>query len=294
MVEEKEYFNFKIGKFNFCLNDHYEYTDRKTGKIHMNKRFMVYTYNDDDGYQHWLEYYTGWHKPRFVYDTCGYEDNRHSLSLTPIYGQIWMYFPWRNKNVFEEDVNNPQPKYGFYLYGERKLFDSFWYYKNKDGHSDVKCIYMPWSLDFYRRSYLTHVGWLDCLESERVKARSRGEDTFKYPYYLYDDDERLIKKEFPFKYVTKYGEVQETIATCYMEEMEWRPKWLKWTKLFNLVKTSLDISFKDEMGSERGSWKGGVCGVGCNVTKEEKESQDFETPLRRYEKEVNRIHDYDK
>lgn len=292
MIDEKEYFDFHIGKFRFRLKQNYQYTDRYTGKVHMNKRFTICTYNDNKGFVYWLEFYTGWNKPRFVYDTCGYEDNRHNLSLSLGWGSLWLCFPWRNKKVFEEDVNNPQPKYGFYLYGEGKFFDSFWYYRNKDGRSHAKCIEMPWTLDFYRRSYLTHDGWLDCFESERRKARERGEDTYKHPYYLYNDDERLIKKEFPFRYVTKSGEVQDTVASCYMEEMEWRPKWLKWTKLFNLVKTSLDIQFKDEMGNQRGSWKGGVMGVSCPVNEEEKKNQDFETPLRKYEKEVNRIHGY--
>ena len=292
MIDEKEYFDFSIGKFHFTLRQNYEYTDRKTGKVHMNKRFRIYTYNDNDEFQSWVDFYTGWNKLCFVYDTCEYEGNRHSLHVSLGWGSLWIYFPWRNKKVFEEDVNNPQPKYGFYLYGEGKFFDSFWYYKNKNGHSHTKSINMPWTFDFYRHSFLTYDGWFTCLESERRKARKRGEDTFAYPYHLRDDDQRLIKKEFPFRYVTKSGEVQDTTATCFMEEREWRPRWLKWTKLFRHVRTSLDIQFKDELGNQRGSWKGGVLGVGCEVNKEEKKNQDFETPLRRYEKEVTRIHDY--
>ena len=46
------------------------------------------------------------------------------------------------------------------------------------------------------------------------------------------------------------------------------------------------------MGNQRGSWKGGVLGIGCEVTPEEKKNQDFETPLRRYEEKVNKMHDY--
>ena len=46
------------------------------------------------------------------------------------------------------------------------------------------------------------------------------------------------------------------------------------------------------MGNQRGSWKGGVLGAGCEVTPEEKKNRDFETPLRRYEEKVNKIHDY--
>ena len=292
MSYEKEYFNFSIGKFHFTLKQNYNYMDCKTGKVYMNKRFSIYTYNDIDGFQSWVDFYTGWNKLCFVYDTCGYDDNRHSLNVSLGWGSLWLYFPWRNKKVFGEDVNNPQPKYGFYLYGEGKFFDSFWYYKNKNGHSHVKSIDMPWIYDFHRISFLTHDGWFTCLESDRRKARKRGEDTFEYPYHLRYDDKRLIKKEFPFRYVTKQGEVQDTTATVFMEEREWRPKWLRWTKLFRIVRTTLNIEFKDEMGNQRGSWKGGVIGVGCDVTPEEKKNQDFETPLRRYEEEVNKIHKY--
>ena len=72
-----------------------------------------------------------------------------------------------------------------------------------------------------------------------------------------------------------------------MEEREWRPKWMRWTKFFRIVRTTLNIEFKDEMGNQRGSWKGGVIGVGCEVTQDEKKNQDFETPLRRYEEKVS-------
>ena len=51
MIDEKEYFNFSIGKFHFTLKQNYKYTDSKTGKVYMNKIFMIYTYNDNDGFQ---------------------------------------------------------------------------------------------------------------------------------------------------------------------------------------------------------------------------------------------------
>lgn len=292
MINEKTYFDFFIGKFRFVLKQNYLYKDRETGKVHYNKVFKVSSYDEDNGHLDWINFYTGFHKIEFVYDTCSYEDTRHHICASIGWGELYWYFPWRNKKVFEENVNNPEPKYGFYLYGDGKFFDSFWYYKNKNGHSDVKCIDMPWISSFYRHSFLTHDGWFTCLESERRKAIKAGKDTFAYPYHLRDDDERLIKKSYPFKYVTKSGEVQETTATVYMEEREWRPKWMRWTKLFNNVRTELSISFKDEMGNQRGSWKGGVLGVGCEVNKEEKKNQDFETPLRRYEEKVNKTHSY--
>lgn len=302
MFTEKTLIDFWVGKFHITLRQNYLYKDKNTGEVHYNHIFNIKScsYENGDYKSHdWLNFYTGWHYPEFVYDTCEYEGNRHNLRVSIGYGILYLYFPWRNhsEEVLKwggEDINNPQPKYGFYLYGEGHFFDSFWYYLNKNGHSDTKCIHMPWVSSFYRHSYLTHDGWFTVLESERSKAHKENKNTYQYPYYLSDDDERLIKQSFPFKYVTKYGEVQETTATVFMEEREWRPKWLRWTSLFNFVRTSLSISFKDEMGNQRGSWKGGVLGCSCEVTEDEKNNMDFITPLRRYEAYVNRVHDYDR
>ena len=68
---------------------------------------------------------------------------------------------------------------------------------------------------------------------------------------------------------------QETTATCYIEEREWRQRWLSWTSLFNLVHTEVNIQFADEMGNRRGSWKGGTIGVYAPMTKEERTNADI-------------------
>lgn len=293
--KEKEYFDFYIGKFHFVLKQNYEYTDKHTGKVHYNHVFKISSYNEDRGFFDWLNFYTGWKHLNFVYDTCSYEDNRHHLRCSLGWGQLYLYFPWTNKNApYGEDCNNPEKKYGFYFYGEGKgLADSFWYYKNNDGHSKTKCVDLPWAYDMTRHSMLLKDGWYDMYEKDRIKHIKNGTiDEHRKEFEIWDDDERLLKKSFPFKYVTKSGELQETTATCYMEEREWRPKCMKWSGLFKHLRTQMWINFKDEMGNQRGSWKGGVLGCGCEITKEEKKNMDFETPLRRYEKEVNRIHDF--
>jgi hypothetical protein len=87
--------------------------------------------------------------------------------------------------------------------------------------------------------------------------------------------------QFPYCYVLRSGEVQERIATVYVDQMEWRPRCLKWTKLFAKIRTSIDVQFNDEVGERTGSWKGGT--IGCNY-----ELRPNETPeqcLRRMESE---------
>jgi hypothetical protein len=57
---------------------------------------------------------------------------------------------------------------------------------------------------------------------------------------------------------------QELEVTTHIEEREWRfgTGWFKWLSLFRRpkVQRSLDLRFSDEVGPEKGSWKGGTVG----------------------------------
>lgn len=59
------------------------------------------------------------------------------------------------------------------------------------------------------------------------------------------------------------------IATCMVEEMEWRfgDKWFKWLSWFRRpkIRRSLDIEFDYELGSDKSSWKGGTLGHGIEM-----------------------------
>ena len=54
-------------------------------------------------------------------------------------------------------------------------------------------------------------------------------------------------------------------ATTRIEEREWKfgAGWFKWLSLFRKPKIhrSLDIDFASEVGTDKGSWKGGLCGT---------------------------------
>jgi len=75
------------------------------------------------------------------------------------------------------------------------------------------------------------------------------------------------------------GEVIPTII--YVEEREWRRKWLKWTSLFSKINRTIDVHFSKECGKEKRSWKGGVIGCSYPLLKNE-EPLDC---LKRMEKE---------
>jgi len=77
------------------------------------------------------------------------------------------------------------------------------------------------------------------------------------------------EETFPYRYILKNGEVQKVMATVTVERMEWRPRCLRWTKLFRKVRTSIDVKFSDEVGEQTGSWKGGTVGCGYDLRPEE-------------------------
>lgn len=89
------------------------------------------------------------------------------------------------------------------------------------------------------------------------------------------------EEAYPYAYVLKNGTVQSRTATVRVERRSWRPRCLFWTRLFEKTRTTISVSFDQEVGEESGSWKGGT--TGCSY-----ELLPGETPeqcLRRMEKE---------
>ena len=64
---------------------------------------------------------------------------------------------------------------------------------------------------------------------------------------------KYLPKEFDV-YFLNYGKYDGEIipTTIYVDEREWRPKWLKWTSLFAKKRRSIDIHFSKEVGKEKG------------------------------------------
>lgn len=72
--------------------------------------------------------------------------------------------------------------------------------------------------------------------------------------------------QFPYRYECLNGEIQDVIATINVERRVWRRKWTP----FKHVSESIDVHFSEEVGPERGSWKGGC--IGCGHTLKPKET----------------------
>ncbi len=72
------------------------------------------------------------------------------------------------------------------------------------------------------------------------------------------------------------------VATCMIEEREWHrgEKWCSWLKwLYRpMIRRSLDIAFNAEVGTGKGSWKGGTIGTGIDM----ESGESPESAFRRY------------
>lgn len=78
--------------------------------------------------------------------------------------------------------------------------------------------------------------------------------------------EKLVPKAV-FRVADYDGEANT--ATVHITEREWRfgTGWFKWLSLFRrpMIRRSLSINFAKEIGTEKGSWKGGLCGTGIDM-----------------------------
>lgn len=68
-----------------------------------------------------------------------------------------------------------------------------------------------------------------------------------------------------FRYTTRRGVVQKATLTAYRDRVRTVAWWLRWVPWAGRDSDRLLIEFSDEMGSEAGSWKGGVVGTSCDA-----------------------------
>lgn len=134
-----------------------------------------------------------------------------------------------------------------------------------------KFIHMPWSFD--------HVKW-DVMQPD-------GNFALKDRSYDGDPKDGRWIATYPYRYTLRNGEVQERMATIYVERGYWHwllAKWLHlplWFPVVNMMRQSIDVQFSDEVGERSGTWKGGCIGCGYDMLPGETAEQ----TLRRMERE---------
>lgn len=169
---------------------------------------------------------------------------------------------------FKQDKDGNGQTYGFYTYPSFKSPEALvleW------GHKRLH-IDMPWTYKWYSTELLD---WdYKTIYEDRVGKRSSWEEQFSIK-------EKWIKsdaKTFDYTYTLKNGTVQHRKATCIVERRTWKMRGWPWKKY---AKTTLEVTFNDEVGERTGSWKGGTIGCGYEMLPGETAEQ----TLRRMERE---------
>lgn len=210
-------------------------------------------------------YYRKFRKPTISLriGPASYFDNRAMIHLDLLWVSWYIHLP-----IYSNIDECEYPEYGFYYHSNSLVL--CWNMKKK-------FIHMPWTYEWVRTSRLLKDGtWENEVKGGKRKEYSKERDQWEL--------ENLWQETHHVTYVTKEGNVQDDIeATIKIEEREWRQKWLQWTNLGAKVSRDIAVEFSEEVGNQRGSWKGGTLGCGHQIRKDEKPL----TTLRRMMKEVN-------
>lgn len=196
------------------------------------------------------------------------EDRDWSLHITMIFFQAFIKLPFLPARTPRDDDAMAE-HWGF-----------SWRWGNDWGNGDSiilewgrhrKTLNMPWGWVFHRRSVLAPDGrsWVHELAGFNVR---NGEVPVELPVSDKWWSLREVpqwKRELPYRYVLRSGEVQERIATIGVEEMEWRMRAFQWLAWPRLVRRCIDVQFSDEVGERSGSWKGGTVGCGYQLLRGE-------------------------
>lgn len=180
------------------------------------------------------------------FELCGYFDNRPRINICLVFFRLAIILPFRNKWTDECDA----PKWGIAIHN-----NTFWIYKGGKGNMNGGNKWWTWHIPFITKDWIrTSILLKDDTWEHEVNG-SRKE--------FYNDEWKQKQKSWTYDYTDKYDN-SIIPTTIYVEEREWRPKWLKWTGIFKSVNRTIDVHFSKECGKRKGSWKGGT--LGCSYS----------------------------
>lgn len=140
--------------------------------------------------------------------------------------------------------------------------------KNSD-HSIV--LFHPWTEHrLYRHTIYNPFNTKEVI-AENIKN--------KINFFDWCEKAREIKKDHNIKFSFNDYDNEHIIATCSVEEREYRRgvKWCSWLQFFikPIITRTLEIEFNKEIGPEKGSWKGGTMGHSIEMLPNETPFQAF-------------------
>ena len=192
-------------------------------------------------------WYIGWKSWKFdlTYRSHGYDSPNAELHISMLGWHSIIILPWICE---DKDAGwREEKKYGVSIHGNTV----FWHW----GY-DLK----GWDIPFV--SYGTAVRWDRYVGPKEFDDRRSNWET--HPHKTRYTGGCEAPTIWACNYTDPYDGM---IVPCkfWVEEMEWRPKWLKWTKLFAKKRRFIEVEFSAEMGPRKGSWKGGTIGCGFKM-----------------------------
>lgn len=268
---------------NNCKNTPQEELGSKKEKIKY-KFQKKFSDRETEDYKTWLSFYPKKTYFKFQLDCWGYFDPRPQINsnitsvivliilfvtllsmsiswfhllLVPFlffgWGDFYLNLPF-NTGKTDECEN---PSYGFYMYhidpvpGKLNIPTCFiWQW------GDYNSWEMPWSYEWVRTSILLKDNTWEHETKGNYREFYKDEWKNKQQVYFFDFLDKSDNTVIPTK--------------IYVEEREWRPKWLMWTNIFSKTRKTIDVHFSKEVGSRKGSWKGGT--IGCSYLMKKNES----------------------
>jgi len=181
------------------------------------------------------------------FEICGYFDNRPRINLDIIFFNLKLILPFRNSWTDECDP----PKWGISIHD-----NTVWIYRGGKGNMEGGNKWWTWRIPFLTKSWVR--------SSILLKNNTWEHETKGNTKNFYEEKWKKQQAVWNYRYTDKYdGEIIPT--TIYVEEREWRPKWLEWTSLFAEKSRTIDVHFSKECGKRKGSWKGGTIGCGYKL-----------------------------
>lgn len=199
---------------------------------------------------------------------CGYFDGRPEIHFQLIWFTLLIKLPWINKNWTDEC---DPPKYGIAIH------DSvFWIHLGGKGNGKGGNKWWTWEIpwftyNFYKQYILGKDGnWINITDKRHDYNWYREH----IGYMDWTDrelpDEKSIAQTYYGVWNDKYDDT-DINAKYRVELRQWRRKWFMWTDKFTYERKSIDVCFEKEVGSQKGTWKGGVLGAGYDF-KDDKET----------------------
>lgn len=192
------------------------------------------------------------------YAKCGYFDGRPVITIALLFIHIAFHLPWINKKWTDEC---DPPKYGISIHGK-----TFWIYRGGKGNLNGGNKCWSWDIPFINQNFHKH--YIMGKDGNWIDVTNRDSYYKEIGYLDWHEGNTISDEDSPA--LTLYGKWidhydNSLIDAKYRVELrQWRPKWLGWTKMFQEEVKSIDVCFKEEVGSRKGSWKGGVLGAGCD------------------------------